>query len=340
MRARKKMLPVTIHSNGMLKPANETQIFSRLAGRITELRFKVGDTVAAGAVVATIYSSAIARRQNELEANVAAAQKELKQQEIELAKADAIAAQRRDLFKQDLISRRELEQAETTAQTTRAQAELARAQSSQQESMLAQTRKVGRLGQITAPVGGLVSRRLVEVGAAVDESTPIIAILIDHSVKFSGTVSSSLVSGIRRGLKAMISSPSAKGKSFDGTVSSFTPGLENRDAAIDVEIHIEKPAPELAAGMTAQALIYLDRSEPLLLLQRAAVVESAGKSYVFKITAGRAVKQEVRQGAMADNEIVIEGGISENDLVIVDQLSSIQTGSRVRPLHETTGVTR
>jgi len=332
LRVKKRMLPMTVRSDGILMPAKETEIFPRLTGRITELRFKVGETIPVGAAVATIYSNEIARRQHDLEAAVAAAEKELKQKENEFAAAQSLAVQRRDLLKQDLIARREFEQADAAAQTARAGTELARAHLAQQESMLAQTRKIGTLAQVTAPVGGVVTRRLVEVGATVGTVTPILAIATDRSVKFSGTISSRFSKELRPGLTATISSPSTPGKLFNGLVRKITPSVDTDDAVLEVEIRAVKNPPELVEVVTAQALVFLDRLEPVLSLPRAAIFSIAGKSYVLKIVAERALRQEVDLGATVDGEIVIDRGVNENDLVIFDHSESIQAGRRVRSL--------
>lgn len=335
LRVQKRMVPMTVRSDGILKPANESKIFPRLAGRITELRFKVGDPIPAGAMVATIYSNEMAQRQIDLEAAVAVAQKELKQKESEFAAAQSLAVQRRDLLKQDLIARREFEQAEAAAQTARAGTEWARAQLSQQESMLAQIRKIGTLTQVSAPVGGVVIRRLVEVGATVGTATPIMVVASDRSVKFSGTISSRTARELRPGLKAMISSPSAPGKMFDGLVRNLTPSDDANDATLDIEIRGEKNALELVDGTKAQALVFLDRLESVLSLPRTVIFASAGKNYVLKIVAERAVRQEVVLGVIVDGDIVINGGVNENDLVIFGHPESIQAGRRVRSLPKT-----
>ena len=119
-------------------PVNEVHTVSRLAGRITELRFKVGDSVRAGAVVATIHAGDIAQRQNELEAALRAARKDLSAKESQRASAEKFAEQQSELFKQDLIARQDVEQAQVALQTLRAEAELAGAHLAQQEAMLAQ----------------------------------------------------------------------------------------------------------------------------------------------------------------------------------------------------------
>src|SRR5262245_36290555 len=125
----------TIRLTGVLMPVNEVYAVSQLAGRVVELGVRPGDLVRAGEVVATVHASAIVQRQAELEAALQAARRELAVQEQRRVGAEQAAAQRRELWKQDLIARRELEEAEAALATARAEAELARAHFAQQEAM-------------------------------------------------------------------------------------------------------------------------------------------------------------------------------------------------------------
>ena len=330
-------VPETLRLGGMLVPVKEVDAVSQLAGRIAELRFKVGDAVRAGAVVATIHASDIAERQDELETTLRAAQKDLTEKERQLAGAEKLAAQRQELFKQDLIARRDWEQAETAAQTARAQTDLARAQLSQQEAMLAQARKIHSLAEITAPIGGAVSRRWVESGAAIAESSPILSIADGSRVKFTGSIAGASASGLRQGLSAVISSAAAAGESIE-PISRLQLTGENDEAVAEIEIQIKTATGKFRFGTAAQALITLDRAKEVLQVPQAAIVETAGKKFVFKLADGRAVRQEVTLGAAQGKDVVIEQGVRATDVVIVDNLRALKPASRVRISADTPGL--
>mgnify|MGYP003581196258 CR=1 FL=1 len=53
-RVRRISLPLKMKLTGELQPVNHTEVVSRLTGKVAEVRFKVGDFVPAGTVVATI----------------------------------------------------------------------------------------------------------------------------------------------------------------------------------------------------------------------------------------------------------------------------------------------
>ena len=330
VRVIKRATPVTLRISGMLVPAGERAVVSRLAGRVSELRYQVGQRVSAGAVVATIVAHDLAQRQNELERALAEARKDLQDKEQRLAAADKLVARTRELFKQDLIARIELEQVEAASQTARAQADLAQAQLSQLESMLSQARKIQSLAQITAPIAGVISRRWVEPGATIAESSTIFSIANAGELKFTGRMAGEFPGGVREGLSAKITSAAVADAKLDGKLTRVELRSENGAAISAFEIQIKNSTANFRSGMAADALITLDREQTILLVPRTAILESGGKHYLFKLNAGRAIRQEVKLGAAQEHEIVIEHGVQEGDVAIVDTVSKLKPGSRVR----------
>jgi RND family efflux transporter MFP subunit len=327
---KRRVTPVTFLVKGTIVPAGEIEVVSRLAGRVIEVRFRVGQRVAAGAVVATVDAHDIAQRRGEIENSLAAARAELQEKEQSLAAAEKLAARTRELFKQDLIARVDLEQVEAALQTARAQYDLARAQFSQQESMLAQARKIQSLAQITAPVAGSVTQRWVEPGATIAQSSKILSIGNPGALKFSGRMTGELPSGVREGLSASITSAAVKGAKLDGKLTRVDRRAENGETISEFEIQIKNSTGDFHSGMAADAVIPLDREEIILLVPRTAVFTSSGKDYLFKLNAGRAIRQEIKLGAAQNDEIAVNQGVDVSDLVITGDVSRLKPGSRVR----------
>ena len=325
-RVKKQAMPETVAMSGVLMPVNEVHAIAQLAGRITELRFKVGDPVRAGAVVATIHASDIAQRQNELEAALRAARQDLREKESQLASAEKFAAHRQELFTQDLIARRDVEQALAALQTMRAEAELARAHWAQQEAMLAQALKILSLSQVIAPSAGVVSRRWTAPGNFIAESSPLLSIANGNLMKFTGVITGADAAMVREGLSVVVLAD----ESVDGIVSRVIASGDKNGASAEVEIQIKTAAAGFRFGMAAHAVITLARATATLRVPQSAIIESAGKHFLYKFDAGRALRQEVRLGATQGNEIVVEQGVSSSDLVIVDNLDSLKPASRVR----------
>jgi RND family efflux transporter MFP subunit len=327
-----RAVPINVRINGVVAPAKAVDMISQLAGKITEVRFKVGDAVPAGAVVATIFPSEITQRETDLSAGLGAARKDLQTKESQLADAEILAARTRELFAQDLIARRDMEKAESAAQTARAQAELARANLAQQEAMLAQAKKIGQMRQITAPLSGIIARRLVEPGATVAPGSTILSIVGDNTLKFTGRVAEEIAGKLRVGLNALVLTAGFPEAKLDGSLTGLQPTRDNGAAVVEVEIQINDGPSTIRVATPADALVQLDQTEEVLLVPRVALSESGGKSYLFKFADSHAVQQEVKLGAVEGDDVVIEQGISPTDMVILDNLQSLKPGVKVRVL--------
>ncbi len=326
-----RAVPLTVPVSGKLVPAKAVTVVSRLAGRVTEMRFKIGDAVPAGAVVATVSPRDIANREHEIETGLGAARKELHEKEDQLSAAEKLMAQSRELLQRDLIARRDLEQAEAAAQTARAQVELSRARLAQQDAMLNQARKIQTLAQIVAPVGGIISRRWIEPGATIGESSPLLDIANESASQFIGGIVGDPPDGVREGLSALVWSAASADKQFAGTLTQFKPGRGNGAKGAAVEIQINSDA-AVSAAVAAQGLIILDQTTQALLVPSSAVIDSGGKTFLFKLSAGRALRQPVTLGAREGNFVIVQQGVNETDVVLVDNLKSIKQESRVRVL--------
>ena len=66
-------MPRRVQAKDALVPGKKQDIVAPFAGRVIEIRYKTGDTVRAGAVVAIMQSNALVQRGDDLEASVGAA---------------------------------------------------------------------------------------------------------------------------------------------------------------------------------------------------------------------------------------------------------------------------
>jgi membrane fusion protein (multidrug efflux system) len=329
---RKVAGPMTLRLGGELAPEKTVDIVSPLAGRVVEIRFKVGDTVHAGEVLATIHAGALAQRITELEAAVAAAEQALATNEERLVEAEKQLARHRDFHRQDLIARRDLEHVQSRSETARAQVEFARAQLTQQEAMLAQARALWRLTRVSAPFSGVVSRRLAEPGAAVVESSPILTLVDVNSLKLTASFAATHFADIRVGMTVEISRPAAPGQTLPGTVVRVYPPAGDGQGNAQVEIHTGAAQGNFRTGMTVEAAIVSAKQQEALWVPRSAVMAVQGKNYVYKLAGGRALRQEIALGAVRNGEVEVTQGIDDGDAVIIDQLNLLKPGIRVQPL--------
>jgi len=325
-------LPLTARLTGELLPLTKTDVVSRLAGKVTEVRFKVGDFVPAGTIVATIHASGLEQRLAGLDTSINAAKQDLREREAELTDAENRLAKNRNLLGRDLIARRDVEQSETTAETVRARAELARAQLAQREAMLAQVRALQDLTRLAAPISGEVGSVSIKPGAAVAEGGAILSIVGLATLKLVVKISGARL--LRRGMKAEISAAALPGIVSRGQVVRFEPAKDG-EGKNEAEIHVDNGKRILRPGMTAEVSINLEAEEEWFLVPRSAVVSENNRTYIYKLFEGQAARHEVVLGTLRGDEIAVVQGLNARDAVIVD-LKMIKPGTRVRQVRALT----
>jgi len=327
---RRRSAPLTVRLTGELSPVREATIISRLAGKVTDVRFNIGDSVPAGAIVANIHSGSVAERMTEVQAAIVAARKDVGLKAEIVAEAEKQLTKSREWYQQDLIARRDVAQAETVVETAQAQAELARANLAQQEAMLAQLHTLQGLARLSAPIGGVVTGRWAEPGATIAASAPILTIANLQTIKMIVKMSGVHANDVRKGLKAEISSLEAPGAISQGTVVRAD-SLKAREGSIsEIEIHVDNSKGIFRQGMAATAVISLEQWEEILSIPRSAVLSARGQDYVYKLDGNRAVRQTIGLGNQRGEEIEIKTGLKDGDAVITNQLSFLKAGSLVR----------
>jgi len=332
LRVKEVQLARVIDLDGELQPLNETEIISQLPGIVKEIRYKAGDTVKAGAVVATIQSKELMERLRANEAAVKEAEDDLREKEKGIGSAEKELAHARELVQRDLIARRAVDDAEAAANLARAEKEVAEAQLAQRKSMLAQARYLLNLTRLVAPFGGVVTRRWVEPGGSVSPSMAILSIADSDTMRVAVRLTAKDAALVHPGMAVRLRMAAFPGREFAGKLAQISTSSEATDKAATAEIHLPNPDGLLKPEMKAVLSLAVDETHPALLVPKGSVSDFQGKNYLYTVAAGKAERKAVTKGLEQDNEIVITSGLEEGEFVIVAGLEKLRPGSRVRVL--------
>ena len=265
-----------------------------------------------------------------VEAELNATRKQYQEREQQAAEADKQLSRHKELYRQDLIARRDVEQAEIQAATARAQLELARAQIAQEEAMLAQARKLQQLARIVAPVSGVVSGAL-SAGVPVNEARAILSIAQIDMLKLVGEVPVRFKNFIRDGMIAQVSRREFPAGARAGKVVRLDGKATAPAKEIQLEISVDNRDRALSVGTVVDATLTLAHHEQVLTIPRSALQSAADKPYVYLIIDGRAARRAVKADDVTADPVVIRDGLKTGDGVIVERFSEIKEGLRVRP---------
>ena len=329
-RVRKVAGPQRLQLKGVPVPVKQQDIVAPFAGKVIEVRYKSGEAVRAGAIVAIIQSTALTQRGAELDATISAARKDSQTKEDHLQSAETFAAKTRALSEQDLIARRDLDEAQRAVDAARAQRDFARAQLAQQEAMLAQSRTVRGLDRLSAPFGGVISRRMAEPGVTVAESTPIVTVADVAALSLTARVSGVKAGAIRIGQPAEVLNAGPPGNTSLGKIVRIDQLKGDGTPTFEVEIHINPPR-NFILGMTLEAAILLQTQSVGLWVPRSSVMSAKGQYYIYRVNGVQAQLRGVTLGMEQGGEVEITTGLEEGEIIVSDPPPNLTSGSRIEP---------
>jgi RND family efflux transporter MFP subunit len=309
--------------------AETFEVRSRLAGRVVEVRFDVGDFALPGAVVAIVESSRLTQTVVALEAGLSAAREALKAKQERLDGAQKELERSQDLARKNLIARSDVELAAAALETARADAELAAARAAQQEAMSAQARGLQKFTRVTTKAGGTVVARSVKPGAAIGEGAPILRIANRATWRMKSAISRDFAEAIKIGATVQILvADTAERKIYPGKVVGVERAEDEAERSALIEISVNARDAALKPETPAEAVV--DSAREAIWLPSAAVIAENGRHYVYTLAGERAQRHEVTLGITAGEEAEIVAGLKEGDWVIVDPVNLLKSGTRVR----------
>ena len=303
----------TLSAEAVVEAVRQSTVAAQIAGRIVDLPFDVGDRVEKGQVIARIDERAASQA-------LAASEAQLRAAEATLGNARAAYERAKRLQEQNFISASALDKALADF----------RAAESQVKAMLAgagQAATERSFATVTAPYGGVVSARLVQLGEMATPGKPIMTGFDPASLRVVATVPSPAVGAIQASGKARVEVPAAN-RWIEARAIVVVPAADPRTHATQVRIELPADVRGLYPGVFARAHFVVGR-EPRLMVPREAVVRRGELTAAYVMADGVPQLRQVRLGSTADERgIEVLAGLQAGERVALDP---VKAGMATRP---------
>jgi len=316
-------------SNSTLEAAEDVTLAPKVAGRLLQIKVKIGQPVRKGQVLAVMD-----RRDQDAQVGALAAQVEVSQAGAAQAKAELDSALReRDryarLLKEGYATKQELDSRETAYQSAQAAYDRARASVSQSRASL-QAQSVNRSEfTLVAPIDGIVLDDFsLTPGTLLSTATPVVRIANVDRIKAVLQVPEVQASGIAAGMKAQITAESLSGETVEGKVSLVRPYVDTSTRTVQVEVSVDNRALDyrLKPGMFARVFLVEKAAESALVVP----ADSIRDGKVFVVKDGKAVQSAVKTGLVLPDVVQVTSGVSSGDRVVVSGGSALKDGDAVQ----------
>src|ERR1700730_13578390 len=335
VRPRRATVAQRLQTNATLEAFEETDLFAKVSGYLSDVRVDIGDHVKAGQVLAVIdvpeMKQELAEAKAQLESkksSLESARRQLDHNKAELALQNALSKDREQLGEgRGFISDRTLDQVHANAEIAKADLGVAEANrdlaANQVDVAAATVEKIKTLlayAQIVAPFDGVVARRQVNQGdlvqaATVTRTTPSAGSLFTvqriDTIRVFCDVPENAVPHRQGGDPAIVRPSGFDGKPFIGTVTRFSLRLDPETRNMRTEIDLPNPKERLYPGTYAKVSLEMSRRPNVLTVPAAAVGSDDGGSFVYTVTDGRIARLAVKTGLTDNGRIEVATGVSE-----------------------------
>ena len=353
-------LVVTVDEEGTTRVRERFVVSSPVAGRVLRIELEPGDAVKRGQVVARIRAETPPlldeRTRAEGQAAIESARAALGRARADEQRGRATLAhlQRevtrvRGLVQAGALSTQELEARETEAKVAgeSVNAAVFAVQAATSELQRAQARlapshpeAAGRIVSVTAPVSGVVLKRMRESESIVPAGDPLIEIANPQRLEIVADLLSTDAVRVKPGARAIIEQWGGD-KTLDARVRRIEPAGFTKISALGVEeqrvnviLDFVDPATAWAAlgdAFRVEVRVVLWESPSVLLAPTSALFRVGDSWAVFIVDADRARRALVTLGHQTGQQAEVVSGLSEGARVILHPVDTLTDGARVKP---------
>lgn len=287
--------------SGTLEAIQKVDIYNEEPGRIKQLPFYEGDSVANDALLVELDGSLI-------EAQLDKANASLNQAKLDLRRLKKLAPS-------NLASQDELARAQTALEENTAEVRLLK-------TRLAHTR-------IRAPFAGKISARLKEPGDVVATNSHILSLINPAALKAKMYVSALLLGRLQKDDPVSLRIDALGDTRFPARILRVHPVIDPVSRQGVVEVRLD-PVPAGALPGQLCRLYLSSETTPLRTIPLAALRHDAQGEYVYRVEQDMSRYTPVKTGLQLNERVEILDGLKQGDKVIVKGIIGLRDGNKVR----------
>jgi RND family efflux transporter, MFP subunit len=289
----------SVEVTGTLAPWEEAMVSLEAEGRLVKVAVDLGDPVRKGQILALIAPQEYEYKKVQAEAELAAAEADFKRTQ--------------DLAKKEMSTPQQLDENRRRLEVARTAADLAR-------KKLADT-------SLIAPIDGMVSKRLINVGEYVHIGTPAFQIVRTTPLKLKADVPERYVADVSIGSAVTVEYEALRDQPpLTGTIVRVSPIVAVDSRSFPIEAQIENPQGSVKPGTFARASILIAKPEKALTVPEAAVTAFAGTPRVYVLQDGKARERVIEVSGKNKGRIIVTKGLNSGEKVIVSGLETLSDG--------------
>jgi len=301
----------TLSAIGSVSAVQGAVVSAELGGVVAEINFQSGGVAKKGDVLMRLDSSAEEAQLHTAEAD------------LELAKANL--ERERDLAARKVVSKQELDTAQSTF--------------GQKQGAVDNMRAFITKKQIRAPFDGMLGIRQVNVGQMINSGQQVVQLTALDRVYVDFALPQQNLPQLAAGYEARVHADSLPGREFKGKVTAINSMVDNVTRNISLQATFDNPDHELHPGMFVKVEVILPNKSKTLVIPGSAVSYAPYGNSVFVIDNKKDPKtgkesQSLRQAFVRIGEargdfVAVTDGLKAGDVVVSTGVFKLRNGMPV-----------
>ena len=187
--------------------------------------------------------------------------------------------------------------------------------------------------RVTAPFGGIVTQRNVEVGSLVSasnaEGTQLFKIEQTDTLRAFVNIPQNFVPSIEPGMTTDILIPEYPNRTFAGRVARDAGALNEETRTLLTQVQVPNTDKLLRPGMFAQVRFQLPRTRPSVVISANALVPSGIEPRVVVVANNKIRYQTIVPGRDFGDQIEVIKGLKGGEMLVVNPIESLRDGQQV-----------
>ena len=354
-----------IQAVGSLYAFEESTLSSQVEGRVAEVLADVGDNVKEGQALVTIDPQELqfeVDRQRGLVTQVRAQLgigpndpppsdpkkiASVQRAEADLFDADHKYGRAQQMYKDNLISQQQLDEAASRFQSTKATYTVALQEVDRLKALLISSEASEKLAEkkladasIRAPFPGAIKTRNVHPGEYLRVQSPVMVLVRTDRLRARLAVPERWAGWVKDGATVDLHVEAFPGETFQGKISRINPAVAQDSRTFEAEALLANLDGRLKPGFFLQASIPSEKEEKTIFLPESAVNYRYGVYKVFLLNGNHVSERQIRPAGQTEDErgrrFEVAEGLKPGDRVAVAISGDLHEGSIVREQAEGT----